>query len=134
MNGWFVSAGSLLVLAAAIHGGLGEVLVVRRLKTASLPRTPFGGTAMSMAMLRVAWHVGTLAFLLFGSALVVAGTILSGEAATATAAVSAVAATAFAALVVCLGYAHTRSLRGFFAHPAPIVLTVTASLAWIGLP
>ena len=42
MNGQLIAAGFLAVLAAAIHGGAGEVLVVRRLSPETLAGTAFG--------------------------------------------------------------------------------------------
>ncbi len=40
--------------------------------------------------------------------------------------------TGFAAVVVGLGAADTKSPRSLFRHPGPIVLTATAALAWWG--
>ena len=127
-----VVAGSLGVLAAAVHGGAGEVLVVRHLAPGTLPPTRFGGPAMTKAMIHVSWHIVTVAFLLLGCALLVAGTTLEDDAREALAIVAAAGFTGSAALAAGLGAAHTRSLRGLVRHPGPAVLTATAVLAWWG--
>ena len=68
MNVQLIAAGSLAVLAAAIHGGAGEVLVVRRLSPETLSASAFGGPRMTRAMIHVTWHVTTIAFLAVGMA------------------------------------------------------------------
>jgi hypothetical protein len=132
VNVALVIAGALAVFAAAVHGAGGELLVVRKLSLDVLPRTRFGGPATTKAMIHVTWHMTTIAFLTVGGALIVAGTALEGDARQAVAVVAAVAATGFAALAAGMGLAYTRTPRGFLRHPAPIVLSVTAVLAWVG--
>jgi hypothetical protein len=87
---------------------------------------------MTMAMIHVTWHMTTIAFLSVGIALLVSGSILDGDAAEAVALAGAGAATGFAALALGLGGAYMRSPRSLFRHPGPVVLTVTAVLAWWG--
>jgi hypothetical protein len=125
-------AGSLAILGAAIHGAAGEVLVVRKLSRGMLPPSPFGGPGMTKAMIHVTWHMTTIAFLTVGSALLLSGSVLDGDAARGIALVAAGAATGFAALAVGLGAAYTRSPRSLYRHPGPIVLTATAALALWG--
>jgi hypothetical protein len=132
MNVPLIVAGSLAVAGAAIHGVGGEFLVVRRLSLATLPATRFGGPVMTKAMVHVTWHVTTVAFLAIGSALLLSGATLDGEAARVVALVAAGAATGFAAVVVGLGAAYTRSPLYLVRHPGPLVLTATAALAWWG--
>ena len=127
-----VAAGCLAVLAAAIHGGAGELLVMRRVVPATLPASRFGGPAMTRAMLHVSWHLTTVAFLAVGVTLVLAGTVLDGDAAEALAFAGAGASTAFALVIVGLGAAGTRSPRTLVRHPGPAVLTAIAVLAWWG--
>jgi hypothetical protein len=127
-----IVAGVLGILAAAVHGVAGEVLVVRKLSREMLPGSPFGGPAMTKAMIHVTWHMTTIAFLTVGVALLVAGTVLSGDTARALGLVAAAAYTGFAALAVGLGAAYMRSPRSLFRHPAPAVLSATAALAWWG--
>ena len=89
MNVQLISAGSLAVLAAAIHGGAGEVLVVRRLSPETLSASAFGGPSMTRAMIHVTWHVTTIAFLAVGIALLLSGSVLEGDAARAVGLVAA---------------------------------------------
>jgi hypothetical protein len=75
MNVPWVVAGSLALLAAAIHGVGGEVLVVRKLSPEVLPSSPFGGPRMTKLMIRATWHITTSAFLTVGSALLFGGSV-----------------------------------------------------------
>ena len=100
MNVPLIVAGALATLAAAIHGGAGEALVV--------------------------------AFITAATALLLAGSVLEGDAAHAVALLGAGAATGFAAVTLGFGVASNRSLHALIRHPAPIVLTATALLAWWG--
>src|SRR5215210_7525398 len=118
-----IIAGSLALLGAAVHGVAGELLVVRKLSPARLEPSRFGGPAMTKAMIHVTWHITTVAFLTVGISLVLAGTVLEGDAAHGIALVGAAAATGFAALAVGLGGAYMRTPRGLLRHPAPVVLT-----------
>ena len=131
MNVPLIVAGSAAVVGAAIHGVGGELLVVRKLSPGTLPSTPFGGPRMTKTMIHVTWHMTTIAFLTVGSALLLSGSVLHGDAARAIGLVAAGAATGFAALAVGLGGAR-QSPRSLFRHPGPVALTVTAALAWWG--
>jgi hypothetical protein len=132
VNGPLIVAGSLAVLAAAIHGVAGELLVVRRLSPRMLPSSRFGGPRMTKAMIHVTWHITTVAFLAVGLALVLSGALLHGDAARGIALVAAGACTGFALVALGLGVAHLRAPRSLFRHPGPAVLTATAALAWWG--
>lgn len=132
MNVPLIVAGSLALLGAAIHGAAGELLVVRKLSPARLPSSSFGGPRLTKAMIHVTWHITTVAFLTVGSALLVAGSVLDGEAAQAVALVAAGAAAGFAAVTVGLGAVYMRSPRHLLRHPGPIVLSAVAALAWWG--
>jgi hypothetical protein len=127
-----IVAGSLAVIGAAIHGVAGEVLVVRRLSPEMLPRTRFGGPGATRTMIHVTWHMTTIAFLSVGSALLLSGSVLHGDTARGIAVLAAGAATGFAALAVGLGGAYRHFPRSLSRHPAPVLLTVTAALAWLG--
>ncbi len=131
MNVALIVAGSLAILAAAIHGVGGEVLVVRKLSPGTLPSTRFGGPGMTKAMIHVTWHMTTIAFLTVGSVLLLSGSVLHGDTARGIALVAAGASTGFAALAVGLGGA-TQSPRSLLRHPAPVALTAIAALAWWG--
>jgi hypothetical protein len=131
MNVPLIVAGSLAILGAAIHGVGGEVFVVRRLSPATLPSTRLGGPRMTKAMIHVTWHMTTIAFLTVGSALLLSGSVLHGDAARGIGLVAAGASTGFAALALGLGGA-TQSPRSLLRHPAPVALTAIAALAWWG--
>jgi hypothetical protein len=123
-------AGALALVGAAIHGVVGDRVVVRRLSPGVLPSTSFGGPMTTKMMIRATWHMTTIAFLTVGSALLLAGSVLYGDFARGAGFVAACAATGFAAIVVGGVIADPRLL---FRHPAPIVLTGVAVLAWLGV-
>jgi hypothetical protein len=127
-----IVAGSLAILGAVVHGVGGEVLVVRRLSPGTLPSSRIGGPGMTKTMIHVTWHMTTIAFLTVGFALLLSGSVLDGDAARGIGLVAAGAATGFAALAVGLGGAYKHFPRSLFLHPAPLVLTATAALAWWG--
>ena len=131
MNVPLTIAGSLGILAAAVHGVGGEVLVVRKLSTEVLPSSPFGGPRMTKTMIHVTWHMTTIAFLTVGSALLLSGSVLHGDTARGIALVAAGASTGFAAVAMGLG-TYTQSPRALLRHPGPAVLALTAALAWWG--
>jgi len=87
---------------------------------------------MTMAMVHASWHLTTIAFVTVGCGLLLSGTALDGDAARAVAMLGASACTGFAGLVLALGLTHLRTPAGFLRHPAPILLTLTAVLAWWG--
>jgi hypothetical protein len=132
VNAQLIIAGSIAILGAGIHGGAGEALVVRKLSPELLPASSFGGPRTTMAMIHVTWHLATIAFLGVGVALVLSGSVLGSDAARAVALVAAAMSTGFAAVVVGLGAAGTRSPRSLLRHPAPALLTASAALAWWG--
>ena len=107
------------------------MLVVSRLSPEVLPPTRFGGPGMTKAMIEVTWHITTVAFLTVGSALLLSGSVLDGDTARGVGLVAAGASTGFAALALGLGVA-TQSPRSLLRHPAPVVLTAIAALAWWG--
>ena len=133
MNGPLIAAGSLAVVATAIHGAGGELIVVRKLSLESLPRTRFGGPRMTKTMLHVSWHIATAAFLTVAVGLLLAGSALDGDTADAVAVLAAAGATGFAAVAVGLGFAYMRSPKFLFRHLGPLALTAIAVLAWLGI-
>jgi hypothetical protein len=132
VNVQLIVAGSLAIVGAAVHGIGGEILVVRKISPDVLSASPFGGPRMTRAMIHVTWHLTTIAFLTVGAALLLSGSVLSGDAARGVGLVAAGTFTSFAAVVVGLGAADTKSARSLFRHPALLVLTATAALAWWG--
>jgi hypothetical protein len=132
MNVPLLASGSLAVVAAAVHGAGGELLVVRRLEARTLPSSRFGGPMMTRTMIQVTWHITTIAFLTLGCALLLSGSFLHGATARAVGLVAAGAFTGFAAIAVGLGAASMRSPRVFLRHLGPVALTAVAVLAWWG--
>jgi hypothetical protein len=132
MNIPLIIAGSLAIVGAAVHGAGGELLVVRSLSPGTLPASRFGGPRTTKAMIHVTWHMTTIAFLTVGFSLLLAGSVLNGDAARAIAVVAAGASTGFAALAVGVGGAYQKSPRSLLGHPGPAGLTATAALAWWG--
>ena len=132
MNVQLAAAGLLALVAAAIHGGAGEVLVIRRLSLETLTGTSFGGPRMTRAMIHVTWHVTTIAFLGTGVALLLSGSVLEDNAARAVGLLAAGTSTGFAAVALGLGLANTRTPRSLLRHPGPVALAVVAALAWWG--
>lgn len=132
MNVALILAGSLAILAAAVHGAGGEVWVVRRLSTEVLPSSRFGGPRMTKVMIHVSWHIATIAFLAVGLALLLSGSVLEGDTAQGISVLAAGAFTGFAAVALGLGVAYMRAPRSLLRHPGPVALAATAALAWWG--
>ena len=132
MNVPLILAGALAILGAAIHAVGGEILV-RALSPGTLPASRFGGPRTTKTMIHVTWHMTTIAFVTVGTALLLSGSVLDGDAAHGIGVVAAGASTAFAALAAGLGAAYARSARSLLRHPGPIVLILTAALAWWGV-
>jgi hypothetical protein len=132
VNAPLIVAGSLAIAGAAIHGVAGELLVVRRLSPETLPSSRFGGPVTTRAMIHVSWHMTTIAFLSVGAALLLSGAVLDGDSARGIALFAAAAASGYAALAVGMGIAAARSPRALYRHPAPVLLSAAAALAWWG--
>jgi hypothetical protein len=128
-----IVAGCLAILGAAIHGARGEVLVVRKLSPEMLPSSTFDGPMRTKLMIHVTWHLTTVAFLTVGVALLLAGSVLDGDAAKGVGLVGAAASTGFAAVMLGLGAAYTKSPRFLLRHPGPALFTAIAALAWLGV-
>lgn len=125
MNGAYLAAGVLAFLGAAIHGGVGEALVVRRIEAEALPSTRFGGPQGTLRMIRASWHMVTIVF-------VASGTALSACAAhghsRACAGVGMLAADSYAGLAaIAIASAGTRGPTTLIRHPAPLLLSAVAS-------
>jgi hypothetical protein len=125
----FIVAGALALLGAAIHGGVGEALIVRKVVAVELPSSRIGGASATRVMIRFSWHAVTLTFVAFGSALATCGVLGPGEACRGIGVVAASTFTAFLALAVV--FAHQRR-RMLFAHPGPPMFLAVAALTWWG--
>lgn len=137
MNVPFAVAGVLSLVAAAVHGIAGEVVVVTKLRTEALSPSPFGGPSMTKLMIRATWHITTIAFVVIGSAMVACAPAASSEACRGIGRVAAISYTGFAALTVGLAAATQgpRAMlrnRTLLRHPAPLIFGLVAALAWWG--
>jgi hypothetical protein len=130
MNLPFLVAGASALAGAAIHGAAGERLVLRKLFSGPLPSTPFGGHAATKAMIRATWHIVTLTFLVFGSALEACGSLGAGDACRGIGVVAASSFTAYLALAVALALQPPRKL---LFHPGPVLFLTVAALTWWGI-
>ncbi len=130
MNVPLFAAGCLAILATAVHGLGGELLVVRKLSAGTLPSSQFGGPRTTRAMIHVTWHLASIAFLVVGCALILSASVLHGGAARAIGVLGAGAFTAFALVAIGVGGAY--SPRSLLAHPGPTVFAAIAALAWWG--
>jgi hypothetical protein len=130
MNIPFIVAGSLALTAAAIHGGLGEKIVVRRLGVETLPSTQFGGARMTLLMIRVTWHITSLAFLVLGSALLVCSPREPSGACQGIGRLSSISFASYFLLAGALAFPNIR--RTVRRHPAPIVFLAVSVLSWVG--
>jgi hypothetical protein len=124
-------AGVLSFAGAAVHGIVGDALLVRRIDPASLPRTQFGGPAASKFLIRVSWHLLTATFVVLGAAMFVCGLDDAHDACRRTGIVGASAFSAYAAITIASGL-RTVGPRSLFRHPAPAAFVAIAALAWWG--
>ncbi|MGH2725694.1 MAG: hypothetical protein ACRDKS_01835 [Actinomycetota bacterium] len=140
MNVPFAIGGALALAGAAVHGAIGERLVVTKLRTEVLSPTPFGGPRMTKLMIRATWHITTLAFVVIGSAMAACTTADSSQACRGIGRVAAISYTSFAGLTIGLGVATRQGLgvatrqgpRALLRHPAPLLFALVAGLAWWG--
>ena len=138
MNVPLVVAGVLAFVGAAVHGGVGQLLVVRRISPAILPSTALGGSGLTKAMIWVSWHMATIGLITVGFALVLSGAVLDGNTARVLGVIAASTASGFAALALTVAIGQVpkavkaRDLRAFF-HPGLYALTAIAVLAWWGI-
>jgi len=126
----FLVAGALALVGAAIHGGAGEVIVLRPLFSGALPSSRFGGPAATRVMIRVTWHVVTLTFAAFGVALATCGFLGPGDACRGIGVVAASSFTGFVALSAVVVLQHPRAV---IRHRGPLVFLVVAALTWWGV-
>jgi hypothetical protein len=127
----FIVAGSLGLLGAAIHGGVGERLVVQKISRDTLPSSPFGGPSFTKVMIRVTWHLVTITFATLGVALILMGTRSPDSASRAIGVVAASAFTAFFLLAAVVGF-RPRVIKASMRHPAPLMFALSAALCWWG--
>jgi len=131
MNGPWIAAGVLALVGTAIHAIGGEKIVFSRSHKRALPDAPAGSAAMARSLARTTWHLTSAAFAVMGTVLLVCGFVGSTEATRGGARVAAASFSAFAAAVVVS--ALSRGGKSLWRHPAPLMLIVTAALAWWGI-
>ncbi len=125
----FLFAGAIALAAAAIHGGAGEVLILRKLFSGELPSSRFGGAAATKVMIRVTWHIATLTFAVTGAALATCGFLGPGDGCRGIGYVAASSFTGFVALAILVTLQRPRRL---IRHPGPLAFVAVAALAWWG--
>jgi hypothetical protein len=130
MNVPFAVAGALALAGAAVHGILGEKIVVTKLRMETLPSSKFGSSSFTKVMIRATWHIATIAFVVMGSALLACTPDASTEACEGVGRISAIAFASFTALTIGLAFPHIRRAR--LRHPAPLLFALVAALAWWG--
>jgi hypothetical protein len=125
----FLVAGVLSLVGAAVHGGAGEVLILRKLFSRQLPSSRFGGSGATKVMIRVTWHIVTFTFAVLGSALATCGLLGPGDACRG---IGLVAATSFTGFLAVSALVALRPPRAAIRHRGPVVFLVVAALAWWG--
>jgi hypothetical protein len=126
----FLVAAALALVGAAVHGGAGEALVVRKLAANVLPPSPFGGGAATKLMIRATWHMTTVAFAVLGLALAACAGSDAGATCKGVGRLAGLSFSGFALIAV--GGAIARSPRSLVRHPAPVLFSTVAALAWWG--
>ena len=128
MNGPWIAAGGLALLGTVIHALGGERIVF----SDTHPRAIAGaGSSTARSLARTTWHLTTAAFAVLGTAALVCGFIGVTAATKGAARVVAAGFSAFAVMVIVSALAGGG--RGLLRHPAPLMLTVTATLTWWGV-
>ena len=128
MSWQLVLAGTLALFGAAVHGVLGD-RIVRRIADDALPRNRFRGISTKF-LIRVTWHITTIAFFVPGIGLLWVGVQPEAAAATGVAYVAAAAFLSWSVLAFVAGFKHG-GLQVFRSHPAPAIFLLTAGLsAW----
>jgi hypothetical protein len=127
----YVIAAGLAVVGAAVHGLGGEVWILRRLRTDTLPSTPFGGPRPTRVMIGVTWHLATVTMAVMGASLLGCGGSTPGAHCSGVGRLVATLFAAFALLSVLQGVT-LRQPRLLFRHLGPWVFAAVAVLAWVG--
>lgn len=130
MNLAYLAAGALALLGAAIHGGVGQALIVSKLDAGTLPYTRFGSGRATRDMIRGGWHMLTLTFAGLGIALASCGARESSSC-EGIGTLAAAMFTGFAVIAVA-GPVLRGSPRLLIRHPAPMLLSAMAALTWLG--
>lgn len=130
MNAELAIAGFICVAMGFGHETIGVVWVLPGLKEEHLPRTPFGPPGMSLAMVRVSWHIVTIFVLTVGGLLLTLAWDATADPMTTMLrwfAAMWLAATAMALWIVRSGL---RKPRAFLRLPVPVLWVIVAVLCW----
>jgi hypothetical protein len=138
MNIQLFIAGILSLVAAAIHGGVGDA-IVRRIDLSALPSNPFGDADATFLLIRVTWHLMTGTFVAIGAALIVVSLHPDAD---ATKGVALLAGSLFsiytlvapALVLMRYGVGGLLDRSKLLRHPGPAIFVATTVLIWWGAP
>ena len=129
MNWPLFAAGFLSLMAASIHGTVGD-RIVRRIDEKMLPGNPFPGIR-TFLLIRVTWHFVTIAFAVLGVSLLVVGVDPKIDGAKGVAYVAGAAFACWSAFAFIAGFRHS-GVRAAKSHPAPLIFLLTVGLIFWG--
>jgi hypothetical protein len=129
MNVYLLAAGVLCFALAVGHTVIGAIWVLTRLSTDSLPRTPFGGGAMTSVFIKVTWHVVGITLVSLGGLLVLfAGTALDHAEALAVRGIGLT----FATMTVTILWLERHRPTTLIRAPMWVLFVAVAALCWWG--
>lgn len=123
-------AGVICVAMAFGHESIGDVWILPSITKEKLPRTPFGSSSMSLAMVRVTWRVVTLFVLTLGAILLALAWVPGADAKTLLLRVFAASWVIATALASWVALRAAGTLRGIWRLPVPVLWIVVAVLMW----
>jgi hypothetical protein len=129
LNWTLVTAGTLMLLGAILHGIVGDQ-ALRKIGRLELPPNPFGSPADTRVGLRLTWHFGTIAFALVGMWLVAAGLQPQAPFAVGVAYLSGTMLSCYG-LIGGTVRIYRHGLGSLFKHPV-LILIIAAGLVWWG--
>jgi hypothetical protein len=134
--GWHMDAalgiaGLICVAMAFGHQTVGVVWVLPGLTEEDLPRTPLGPPSMSLAMVRVTWYIVTIFAATVGAVLMVLAWAPAADLKTLLLRCFAAMWLAATAMATWVAWSRTRSLRGLFRLPVPLLWITVAVICWM---
>ena len=123
-------AGLISVLLALGHTTVGVVWVLPHLTEEGLPRTPFGPSSMSVAMVRVTWFIVTIFALASGGLLINLAWDTTADPRVLLLRWFAVMWLAATAMALWIAWSRTRRFRSLLRLPVPFLWVVVAVLCW----
>lgn len=127
MNMGLATAGLICVVMALGHQTIGAVWVLPHLTEERVPRTPFGPSSMTVAMIRVTWYIVTIFALALGVLLLTLAwdTDLSPK----RSLLRVFSVMWFGAAAMSLWFVRKR-LRDLLRLPVPLLWLLVAGLLW----